>query len=201
MTKKWLRERQNDHYHKLAVEEGFRSRAAYKLFQIDQKYGILKSGDVVLDLGASPGGWMQAARVLVGEKGCVLGVDLKEIKSFEEPNVTSIMADAEKLEPADLATLLPRKLDVLISDMSPNVSGVWSLDHIRQIDLARMALRLSKQLLNPGGNFVVKVFQGEFFKAFLDDVRNHFKIVRTIKPKASRSESAEMYLVCIGFRG
>ncbi|MCJ7632119.1 RlmE family RNA methyltransferase [Candidatus Bathyarchaeota archaeon] len=201
MTKKWLRERKDDHYHKLAVEEGYRSRAAYKLFQIDQKYEILKSGDVVLDLGASPGGWMQAARVLVGEKGCVLGVDLKEIKSFKEPNVTSIMADAEKLEPADLAARLPRKINVLISDMSPNVSGVWSLDHIRQLDLARMALRLSTQLLNPGGNFVVKVFQGEFFKVFLDDVRNHFKIVRVVKPKATRSESAEMYLVCIGFRG
>jgi 23S rRNA (uridine2552-2'-O)-methyltransferase len=201
LTKKWLRERQNDHYHKLAVEEGYRSRAAYKLFQMDEKYEILKPGDVVLDLGASPGGWMQAARVLVGEKGCVLGIDLREIKSFKEPNVTSIVADVEKIEPADLATRLPRKLDVLISDMSPNVSGVWSLDHIRQLDLARMALRLSTQLLNPGGNLVVKVFQGEFFKIFLDDVRNHFKIVRTVKPKASRSESAEMYLVCIGFRG
>lgn len=201
MTKKWLRERRDDHYHKLAVEEGYRSRAVYKLFQMDQKYKILKSGDVVLDLGASPGGWMQAARVLVGEKGYVLGVDLKEIKSFEEPNVTSIVADAEKLEPADLATRLPRKLNVLISDMSPNVSGVWSLDHIRQLDLARMAFRLSTQLLNPGGNFVVKVFQGEFFKVFLDDVRNHFKIVRVVKPKATRSTSAEMYLVCIGFRG
>jgi 23S rRNA (uridine2552-2'-O)-methyltransferase len=201
LTKKWLRERQNDHYHKLAVEEGYRSRAAYKLFQMDEKYEILKPGDVVLDLGASPGGWMQTARVLVGEKGCVLGIDLREIKSFKEPNVTSIVADVEKIEPADLAPRLPRKLDVLISDMSPNVSGVWSLDHIRQLDLARMALRLSTQLLNPGGNLVVKVFQGEFFKIFLDDVRNHFKIVRTVKPKASRSESAEMYLVCIGFRG
>jgi 23S rRNA (uridine2552-2'-O)-methyltransferase len=201
LTKKWLRERQNDHYHKLAVEEGFRSRAAYKLFQMDEKYEILKSGDLVLDLGASPGGWMQAARVLVGEKGCVLGVDLKEIRSFKEANVTSIVADAEKLEPADIATRLPRKLDVIISDMSPNVSGVWGLDHIRQLDLARMALKLSMQLLNPGGNFVVKVFQGEFFKAFLDDVRNRFKVVRSVKPKASRSESAEMYLVCIGFRG
>ena len=201
MTKKWLRERRDDPYHKLAVEEGYRSRASYKLFQLNERFGFIRTGDVMLDLGAAPGGWMQAARVLVGEKGYVLGVDLKEIERFSESNVVSIVADAEKLEPADLKSLLPRYPDVIASDMSPNLSGVWSLDHVRQLDLARMTLRLSTRILRSGGNMVVKVFQGEFFKAFLTEARSHFQVVRAVKPKASRSESAEMYLVCLGFRG
>ncbi len=200
MTKKWLRERRNDYYHRLAVEEGYRSRASYKLFQLDEKYQLIKEGDVVLDLGAAPGGWMQAARTLVGDKGYVLGVDLKEIKEFKQSNVKSIVADAEKLAVTDLRVLLPRQPNVLISDMSPNLSGVWSLDHVRQLDLARMALSMSKQMLNKGGNMVVKVFQGEYFRTFLGEARGCFRIVRTVKPRASRSESAEMYLVCIDFQ-
>lgn len=201
MTKKWLRERKRDYYHRLAVEEGYRSRAAYKLLQMAQKYELIKSGDVVVDFGASPGGWMQAARALVGEEGHVLGVDLKEIKGFDESNVVSIVADVEKLESADILNMLPRRPNVVLSDMSPNLSGVWSLDHVRQLALAQMALRLATQLLPLGGSFVVKVFQGELFKAFLEDVRRQFQVVRTVKPRASRSESAEMYLVCLGFKG
>jgi len=201
LTKKWLRERKRDYYHRLATEEGYRSRAAYKLLQIAQKYELLKSGDVVLDLGASPGGWMQASRNLVGDDGYVLGVDLRKIEDFGEPNVVSIIADAEKLEPADVLAILPRRPDVVLSDMSPNLSGIWSLDHVRQLSLASAALRLAIQLLPPGGNFLVKVFQGEFFKEFLEDIRRRFRVVRIVKPRASRSESAEMYLVCLGFRG
>jgi 23S rRNA (uridine2552-2'-O)-methyltransferase len=201
LTRKWLRERRDDPYHKLAVEEGYRSRASYKLFQLNERFGLIRTGDIVLDLGAAPGGWMQAARVLVGEKGYVLGVDLKEIEEFSDSNVASIVADAEKLEPADLESLLPRYPDVIVSDLSPNLSGVWSLDHVRQLDLARMTLRLATRILSSGGNMAVKVFQGEFFKSFLTEAKGHFQEVRAVKPKASRSESAEMYLVCLGFRG
>ena len=201
MTKKWLRERRNDPYHKLALAEGYRSRASYKLFQLNERFGFIKAGDVVLDLGAAPGGWMQAAREIVGEKGYVLGVDLKEIDRFNYPNVESIVADVERLQLVDLESLLPHPPDAIVSDMSPNLSGVWSLDHFRQLDLARMTLRLSLQMLNSGGNMVVKVFQGEFYRSFLTEAKNHFQTVRTVKPKASRSESAEMYLVCLRFRG
>jgi len=201
LTKKWLREHKRDYYHRLALEEGYRSRAAYKLLQMAKKYELVKLGDVVLDLGASPGGWMQGARTLVGDEGYVLGVDLRPIEGFDEPNVASIVADVEKLEPKDILNLIPRRPNVVLSDMSPNLSGVWSLDHVRQVALARMALGLATQLLPPGGIFVVKVFQGEFFKAFLEDVRSHFRAVRTVKPRASRSESAEMYLVCLNFKG
>ena len=183
------------------MEEGYRSRASYKLFQLNERFGLIRTGDIVLDLGAAPGGWMQAARVLVGEKGYVLGVDLKEIEEFSDSNVASIVADAEKLEPADLESLLPRYPDVIVSDLSPNLSGVWSLDHVRQLDLARMTLRLATRILSSGGNMAVKVFQGEFFKSFLTEAKGHFQEVRAVKPKASRSESAEMYLVCLGFRG
>lgn len=201
MTKKWLREHKRDYYHQMALEEGYRSRAAYKLLQMAEKYELIKPGDVVLDFGASPGGWMQGARTLVGDVGYVLGVDLRPIEGFDEPNVTSVVADVEKLEPKDILNLLPRRPNVVLSDMSPNLSGVWSLDHIRQVTLARTALRLATQLLTPSGNFVVKVFQGELFKAFLEDVRRHFRVVRVVKPRASRSESAEMYLACLDFKG
>ena len=201
LTKKWLRENSREHYHLLAVEEGYRSRAAYKLLQISEKYELIKPGDVVIDLGAAPGGWMQAARTLSGEKGCVLGIDLKEIKAFKDPNITSIVADVEMLAPADIVKQLPRRPDIVISDMSPNLSGVWSLDHMRQLSLAQMALHLATQLIPRGGNFLVKVFQGERYKAFMDETKQRFKQVRTVKPKASRSESAEMYLVCLGFKG
>lgn len=144
---------------------------------------------------------MQAARDLVEEDGYVLGVDLKDIEPLQEDNVGSLIADVERLGPDDLLKALPQRPDVVLSDISPNLSGVWSLDHARQLSLAQTALKLATQLLVPRGNFVVKVFQGESFKVFLEEVRRRFEAVRAVKPRASRSESAEMYLVCLGFKG
>jgi 23S rRNA (uridine2552-2'-O)-methyltransferase len=200
MTRQWLRERQRDYYYRLAVMEGYRSRAAYKLLQTAGKYPLVKEGDVVVDLGAAPGGWMQAALTIVGEHGFVLGIDLQPIKELKNPNAVAFVADIEKLTAEDILKRLPRRPNVILSDISPNLSGIWGVDHARQLDLARITLRLAEGLLEVGGNMLVKVFQGEFFKRYLEEVRTYFKSVRTLKPKASRKASAEMYILAIGLR-
>ena len=200
MTRQWLRERQRDYYYRLAVMEGYRSRAAYKLLQTAGKYPLVKEGDVVVDLGAAPGGWMQAALTIVGEHGFVLGIDLQPIKELKNPNAVAIVADIEKLTAEDILKRLPRRPNVILSDISPNLSGIWGVDHARQLDLARITLKLAEGLLDTGGNMLVKVFQGESFKRYLEEVRTYFKSVRTLKPKASRKESAEMYILAIDLR-
>ncbi len=199
MTRKWLRERERDPYHRRAKEEGYRSRAVYKLLQISKKYRLIKSGDVVVDLGAFPGGWIQGARWLVGEVGYVFGVDLKPIEPFSWPNVKTLVSDITTMEEGEILKQLPRKADVVLSDTSPNISGVWEVDNARQIDLARASLRIAATLLHRGGNLLVKAFQGEFFQRFLDDVKANFRYVRVVKPEATRKRSAEVYIVALGF--
>lgn len=196
MPKAWVRERKRDYYYRLAKEEQYRSRAAYKLLETARKFDLIKTGDVVVDLGATPGGWMQAARKAVGETGFVLGVDLKPIEPIEDTNVRSILGDVAQPETVDLIReFLPRAADVVLSDVSPNISGVWELDHARQIDLAGKSLQLALSVLRLGGNFFVKVFQGEMLDDFVSDMRQNFAFVRLIKPKASRRKSAELYVL------
>ncbi len=201
MTRKWLRERERDYYHRLAKEEGYRSRAAYKLLQAVEKYHFIQQGDVVLDLGAAPGGWIQAAKTLVGEEGYVLGVDLKPISDLKLSNVSCIVADVEKLEAPEVLRSLPREADAVISDLAPNVSGVWELDHTRQIYLSEVSLGLAVAVLRVKGNFFLKVFQGSSLNVFLDKVRVYFESVKVIKPQASRKTSAEIYVLAMGFKG
>ncbi|MBS7616594.1 RlmE family RNA methyltransferase [Candidatus Bathyarchaeota archaeon] len=180
--------------------EKYRSRATYKLFQAVEKYHFIKIGDVVLDLGAAPGGWTQAARKIVGEKGFVLGVDLKPVEPFPEHNVRTIIGDITEQETIkQILEMLPRKADVVISDVSPNISGVWELDHARQIDLAQKALEIALETLKPRGSFFVKVFQGDMLNDFIEMVKQHFEDVKLIKPKASRSKSSEMFVLGICF--
>ena len=143
---------------------------------------------------------MQAALTIVGEHGFVLGIDLQPIKELKNPNAIAFVADIEKLTVEDILRRLPRRPNVILSDISPNLSGTWGVDHARQLDLARITLRLAEGLLEVGGNMLVKVFQGEFFKRYLEEVRIYFRSVRTYKPKASRKESAEMYILAIGLR-
>ena len=196
MPKAWVRERKRDYYYRLAKEEQYRSRAAYKLLETTRKFDLIKTGDIVVDLGAAPGGWMQAARKVVGETGFVLGVDLKLVEPIEDANVRSILGDVAQPETVELIReFLPRAADVVLSDVSPNISGVWELDHARQIDLAGKSLQLALSVLRLGGNFFVKVFQGNMFDDFVSDVRQNFAFVRLIKPKASRRKSAELYVL------
>ena len=196
MPKAWIQERKRDYYYRKAKEEKYRSRAAYKLFQAVEKYHFIREGDVVVDLGAAPGGWTQAARKIVGVKGFVLGVDLRPIEPFPEKNVRTMIGDITEPDTVkQILEMLPRKADAVISDVSPNISGIWELDHARQIDLAQRALEIALEILKPGGNFFVKVFQGDMLNDFIGIVKRCFEDVKIIKPKASRAKSSEIFIL------
>jgi len=196
LPKAWIQERKRDYYYRKAKEEKYRSRAAYKLFQAIEKYHFIKNGDVVVDLGAAPGGWVQAARKIVGSRGFVLGVDLKPVEPFPRSNVRTIIGDINEQETLEqILSMLPRKVDVVISDASPNISGIWEVDHARQIDLAHQSLKIALETLRPLGNFFVKVFEGDLLVDFINKVKRHFEVVRIIKPKASRAKSSEIFVL------
>jgi 23S rRNA (uridine2552-2'-O)-methyltransferase len=198
LPKAWIQDRKRDYYYKKAKAEQYRSRATYKLSQTAIKYDFINKGDVIVDLGAAPGGWIQAARKIVGKTGFVLGVDLKPIAPFPQEYIRTIVADFTEPEALEqILTFLPRGPDVVISDAAPNISGVWDVDHARQIDLANQALQLALKLLRPGGNFFVKVFEGDMLNDFIATVKHHFEIVKFIKPKASRAKSSEMFLLAL----
>lgn len=201
LSGRWLERRKRDYYYRKAKEEKYRSRAAYKLIQAIKKYNFICPNDVVVDLGSAPGGWLQVARQIVGEKGFVLGVDLREVKPLNYRNVHVIIGDIREEETLRrIEAILPRPADVVISDISPNVSGIWELDHIRQIELAEAALKIALAVLKTGGNFFVKVFQGEDFNRYLSEIKKHFTRVEIFKPKASRKESAEIYILGLNYR-
>jgi 23S rRNA (uridine2552-2'-O)-methyltransferase len=201
VPKAWIQDRKRDYYYKKAKEEKYRSRASYKLSQAVKKYHFIKYGDVVVDLGAAPGGWMQIAKRIVGNKGFVLGVDLKSFEPFMQDYVRIIegdMTDEETLR--QILELLPRKADVVLSDASPNISGIWEVDHARQMDLAGCALNIAMETLNPSGNFFVKVFQGDMLQDFVKKTKNAFEVVKVIKPPASRAKSSEVFILGIGLK-
>jgi 23S rRNA (uridine2552-2'-O)-methyltransferase len=196
LPKAWIQNRKRDYYYQKAKAENYRSRATYKLSQTTKKYRFIRRGDVVVDLGAAPGGWIQAARKIVGKTGFVLGVDLKPIAPFPQEYVRTIVADLTAPDtPHQILNFLPRKADVVISDSSPNISGVWEVDNARQIDLASQALKIALSVLRPSGNFFVKVFEGDMLRGFVKSVKKHFDEVKIVKPKASRAKSSEMYLL------
>jgi 23S rRNA (uridine2552-2'-O)-methyltransferase len=201
LPKAWIQDRKRDYYYKKAKAENYRSRATYKLSQAAVKYHFIRKDDVVVDLGAAPGGWIQAARKIVGKKGFVLGVDLKPIAPFPQEYVRTIVADMTEPETLQqILDFLPRKANVVISDASPNISGVWEVDHARQIDLAAQALKIALSVLRPSGNFFVKVFEGDMLAEFVKTVEKHFVTVKIIKPKASRAKSSEMFLLAMNLK-
>jgi len=201
LPKAWIQDRKREYYYKKAKAENYRSRATYKLSESAVKYQFIRRGDVVVDLGAAPGGWIQAARKIVGKTGFVLGVDLKPIAPFPQEYVRTIVADMTEPEMLQqILEFLPRKADVVISDASPNISGVWEVDHARQIDLATQALKTALSLLRPSGNFFVKVFEGDLLPDFVKTVKKHFVTVDVIKPKASRAKSSEMFLLAMNLK-
>jgi 23S rRNA (uridine2552-2'-O)-methyltransferase len=197
----WVNDRKREYYYRKAKAENFRSRASYKLLQAVKKYKFIKPGYVVLDLGAAPGGWTQAARQLVEDTGFVLAVDLKQINPFDESNVRSIVGDVSEPQTVkEIMEFLPRSVDVVISDVAPNVSGIWELDNARQIDLAQKSLNVATSVLRYGGNFFVKVFQGNQTNRFIHEVRRQFNFVKLVKPRASRSKSAELYVLGMNYK-
>lgn len=152
----------------------------------------------MVDLGAAPGGWIQAARKITGKTGFVLGVDLKPIDPFPQTYIRTLVVDFTEPEALrQIKDFLPRKADVVLSDASPNISGIWEVDNARQIDLASQALRVALSLLRPSGNFFVKVFEGNMLSSFVKQVKKNFEVVKIVKPKASRAKSSEMYLLAM----
>lgn len=202
MGKRWQKERKREHFYRMAKSEGYRSRASFKLKQLNKRYGLLRRGDVVVDLGAAPGGWLQVAAEEVGGDGFVLGVDIQQIAEFSQKNVATIVADITNPEISELIKKqMPRDADVVISDASPSISGVWDVDQARSIELVIAALKIAGSVLAPGGNFLVKVFQGGLFNDFLREVKQRFEFVKVSKPEASRKGSAEVYVIGKGFKG
>lgn len=200
LGKDWLKKRRRDFYYRKAKLEGLRSRAAYKLEQLDKKFKIFKGVKKVLDLCCAPGGWLQYSLSRIGEDGLIIGVDLVEIAPL--PNVYFIQGDITREETLEkIVKVANGKIDLVLSDCSPNVSGIWELDHARQIYLAETSLKIARKVLRKGGKFVVKVFQGDLFNNYLDKVRAFFKMVKVTKPEASRKESAEMYIIALNFNG
>lgn len=189
-----------DGYWRMAKKEGYRSRASYKLIQLNRKFRLIKKNSYVLDIGCAPGGWMQVARQIVGENGYVLGVDIKKIELFHEENVEFLQKD---ITDADLIPMIKERVtafDVVISDISPNITGIWDVDHFRSIELSEKALHLAVELLCVHGNFLVKVFQGESTQEFFEKVNCHFAYTKISTPKASRKSSAEVYIIGKNFK-
>jgi 23S rRNA (uridine2552-2'-O)-methyltransferase len=199
-SQKWLERQLNDPYVARAKREGYRSRAAFKLLEIDEKYKILKPGQKIVDLGAAPGGWSQIAAKVVGPKGKVVGIDLLPIDPMA--GVEFIQLDfLDESAPGKLIEMLGGPADVVMSDMAANTTGHKKTDHLRIIGLAEAAIYFAREILAPGGAFVAKVFQGGTENQLLADLKRDFAVVRHVKPAASRADSAELYVLATGFRG
>jgi 23S rRNA (uridine2552-2'-O)-methyltransferase len=200
-SQNWLREHFNDPFVKMAQKDGYRSRASYKLLEIQEKDRILRPGNIVIDLGAAPGGWSQVTSRVLGDKGRLIASDILEMDSIED--VTFIQGDFT--EEAVLAQILAavdnQPVDLVISDMAPNMSGVRMADQARAMYLCELALDLAGQVLRPGGDFLIKIFQGEGFDQYHKQVRQMFEKVQMRKPLSSRDRSREQYLLARGFRG
>lgn len=201
MGNRWQVEKKKDPYYKRAKGENYRSRASYKLLQLDKKYRIIKKRSTILDLGATPGGWSQVALEKVGEEGIVLGVDLQKIKPFTEPNFHFIGGDFRNLDiQKKMMDILDGKADAIISDASPSFSGIKDVDHLKSIDLSNSVIDIADNILEKNGNLLIKLFQGEEFKNLIDGLRKKFKILKTTKPASSRKKSSEMYVIGLKYR-
>ena len=194
-SRRWMHEHLSDEFVKKAQKEGYRSRAVYKLLEIVEKKAIIRNGDKVLDLGAAPGGWSQVAAKLVGSQGKVIASDILPIELID--GVDFLQGDfTDQSVYDDLLVMTDgAKVDVVLSDMAPNMSGQLSVDQPKSMYLAELAIEMAIKTLNPGGSFVVKVFQGDGFDVFVQNAKKAFKKISVIKPKASRPRSKEVYLL------
>ncbi len=196
-SQKWLQRQLNDPYVRAAKQQGLRSRAAFKLIELDDRFHLLRTGSRVLDLGAAPGGWSQVAV----QRGAAIVVGLDLLPVDPVPGATIIQGDFMEPEmPARLRELLGGPADLVLSDMAPNATGHNATDHLRIMALAEWALEFGLEMLEPGGAFVAKVFQGGSERQMLDRMKRHFAQVRHAKPPASRKESSELYVVATGYR-
>ncbi|MBJ9978077.1 23S rRNA (uridine(2552)-2'-O)-methyltransferase RlmE [Pseudomonas sp. S75] len=197
----WLREHFNDPFVKQAQKDGYRSRASYKLLEIQEKDRLIRPGMSVIDLGAAPGGWSQVTSRLIGGQGRLIASDILEMDSI--PDVTFIQGDftQDAVLEQILQAVGDSHVDLVISDMAPNMSGTPAVDMPRAMFLCELALDLAARVLKPGGDFLIKIFQGEGFDVYLKDVRSKFDKVQMRKPSSSRDRSREQYLLARGYKG
>jgi 23S rRNA (uridine2552-2'-O)-methyltransferase len=200
-SKKWLDEHVNDPYVKKAKADGYRSRASYKLIEINEKDKLFRPGNVVMDLGAAPGGWSQIIAPLLGDNGRVIASDILPMDSIIGVNFIQGDFTDEAVYEQILSALNDDKADVVVSDMAPNLSGVNTTDQYSSIYLVELALDMARNVLKPGGSFCAKVFQGVGYEEYVKDVRSSFEKVLVRKPAASRPRSREVYIVGKGFKG
>ena len=188
-----------DHYRKLAHEEGYRSRSAYKLMELNKSYRIFGAGHSVLDLGCAPGGWIQVASKIVGNKGKVMGIDTSFVE--EIPGVYMLKANISDNIIEEIFLFFDKKINAVISDLSPQVTGNWSVDHSIQISLNYDAAKIMEQVLAKKGNAVFKIFDGEYSNEFYEYLKKKFLKIKLTKPKSSRKPSSELYCICLGYTG
>jgi len=186
----------------MAKERGYRSRAAYKLLEAIKRFRFISNSDLVVDLGAAPGGWLQVARQTVGERGRIIGIDIEPIAALPYKNVITIRSDiSNNSNIVNLLGDVKGRVNAVLSDVSPSISGAWSTDHARQIYLARKSLEIAKKILSRNGSLFVKLFHGPELKDFEKEVETSFRHVRFVKPKASKAKSSEIYLLATDFLG
>lgn len=200
-SQRWLKEHFDDPYVKMAQKDGYRSRASYKLLELQEKDRLLRPGMTVVDLGAAPGGWSQVVSRVLGDQGRLVASDILPMDSI--PDVTFIQGDFTEASVlnAILQAIGETEVDLVISDMAPNMSGVREADQPQAMFLCELALDLSRRVLRPGGDFLIKIFQGEGFDSYLKEVRGAFDKVQMRKPLSSRDRSREQYLLARGFKG
>jgi 23S rRNA (uridine2552-2'-O)-methyltransferase len=196
---RWYTEKKREHYYKKAKQSGYRSRSAFKLLQINKKFKLIGKNDVVIDLGAAPGGWSQVAKEIVGKKGFVVGIDISLIKA--DNGIVFLRGDITKEESIDRLRRIigDREVDVIISDMSPNISGNYSVDQARSVFLCEQALKTSNIFLKKDGNFLCKIFEGEDLEIIIKKIKSMFKIVKKFNPPASRKTSSEVFIIAKSF--
>lgn len=198
MSKRWLSERRQEHYYRLAKKLDYRSRASFKLIQIDERFNIFEEGDAVVDLGASPGGWLQVAKECVGD-GVVIGVDLRHIRPLD--GVVTIIGDITSPDTMErLLNEIGGKADVILSDMAPNIGGHYSTDHARSVHLCTYAIAVAERILKRDGRMVMKVFMGDMFGSLRKEMEERFQSVKVHSPDATRETSSEVYVIAKGFK-
>jgi len=197
---RWYQEKKKEHFYKKAKKEGYRARSAYKIKEIQKKFNIVKKNDVVLDLGCAPGGWSQVAKELVGNKGQVVGIDILSVKPIDDVFfIKGDMTEEKSIE--KIKKVLGKKnVDVVLSDMSPDISGNYDMDQARSIYLCEKALETSKVFLKKEGSFVCKAFEGKDIDSFIKILKKNFRTVKRFSPKSSRKSSSEIYIIGRGFQ-
>ena len=188
-----------DYYRKLAREEGYRSRSSYKLKELNKSYRILGAGHFVLDLGCGPGGWLQVATKIVGNQGKVMGIDTSFVEEIPGVHILKASIDDDVVE--EIFSFFGKKINAVISDLSPQVTGNWSVDHSIQVSLNYDAVKIMEQILEKKGNALFKVFDGEYSNEFYEYLKKKFSKIKLTKPKSSRKPSSELYCICLGYTG